>query len=144
MSFRYFYYGQKMFYKILYRIKSSRDMDKDPFSWNKRIPITAPFLLPFILLCSISLRSNFGTIFYLVLQSYFIYLEPNCIITLSILSSKATLLTLVWLFYCLNDNAAAISRLFKQHKLKMSFEKCFDDSAIFSTTQCLCSFQRVL
>ena len=29
-----------MFYKDWYRIKSSGDMDKDPFSWNKRIPIT--------------------------------------------------------------------------------------------------------
>ena len=29
--------GQKMFYENYYRIKSSDDMNKDPFSWNKRI-----------------------------------------------------------------------------------------------------------
>ena len=39
-SFKYFLYGQKMFYENLYRIKSSRDMDKDPFSQRIRIPIT--------------------------------------------------------------------------------------------------------
>ena len=33
-----------MFYKNLYRYKSSGNMDKDPFSWNQRIPITG-FLL---------------------------------------------------------------------------------------------------
>ena len=31
---------KKGFYKIQNRIMSWGDMDKDPFSWNKRIPIT--------------------------------------------------------------------------------------------------------
>ena len=39
-SFRYFWYRQKVFYKKRYRFKSPGYMDKDPFSKNKRIPIT--------------------------------------------------------------------------------------------------------
>ena len=31
---------QKRFYKDYYRIKSTGDMENDPFSWNKRIRIT--------------------------------------------------------------------------------------------------------
>ena len=31
---------EKKCLKKIYKIKSSGDMDKDPFSWNKRIPIT--------------------------------------------------------------------------------------------------------
>ena len=29
-----------MLYESWYRIKSFKDMDKDPLSWNQRIPIT--------------------------------------------------------------------------------------------------------
>ena len=33
-----------MFYENQYRIKSSRDMDKDPFSQQIRIPITGKYV----------------------------------------------------------------------------------------------------
>ena len=39
-KFYIFLIRTKSIYQKKYRIKSSRDMDRDPFSWYKRIPIT--------------------------------------------------------------------------------------------------------
>ena len=64
-----------MFYKKKYMIKSLGDMDKDPFYWNKRIPITGKnrerFLLGLSDLLLIMLKVK------LIISSQFFFFTDN-------------------------------------------------------------------